>query len=64
MKIEFIKEGKWILDMPNNKKWTNTCNKCYYYCEQEPNCNERCCDVFIPECGCYGCELEDLQLQN
>ena len=54
MKIEYIKDGKWILDMPNNKKWSNTCDTCCLECNNE--CEEHCGITFKD--GCDGCELD------
>ena len=28
MELKVIKNGKWILDIENNKLWSNSCNTC------------------------------------
>jgi hypothetical protein len=55
MKIEVIRDGKWILDMINNKKWTNRCNTCCFDCEFE--CEQHCSKEFDNDCQC--CELDN-----
>lgn len=54
MEIKFIKEGKWFLDMPNNKMWNNICGTCCIECEWQ--CEEHCNKVFNGDC--FGCELD------
>ena len=54
MELKVIKNGKWILDIENNKLWSNSCNTCCIECEFE--CEQHCNYVFKD--GCYDCELD------
>ena len=54
MILKRIRDGKWILDIENNKLWTNTCNTCCFECDFE--CEQHCNKVFRD--GCYECELD------
>lgn len=55
MKLKRIKDGKWILDIENNKLWNNVCNTCCLECDFK--CEQHCNKEF-KHSGCMDCELD------
>lgn len=55
MKLKKFRDGKWELDVENNKLWTNTCNTCCLECEFE--CEQHCEKIF-KNSRCMVCDVK------